>query len=46
MAAAKKNKRKTYPKQPKCLSFLLGKSCHIAILDGKKNKRLNFISYE
>lgn len=43
-ALKKKNKEKDFPKRPKCLSFLLGKSCHTAVLDGKKNKRLNFIS--
>lgn len=39
----KKNKEKDFLKRFKCLFFLFGKSCYIVVLDGKKNKRLNFI---
>lgn len=39
-------KRKTYSKQTKYLPSLIDRNCRIAILDGKKNKRTHFISYE
>lgn len=38
LAALKKKNKDKDPEQPKCLSLLLGQSCHSAILDGKKNK--------
>lgn len=47
MAAFKmKNKEKDLLKVTQMLSFLLGKSCYISMLDGKKNERLNFTSYK
>lgn len=45
-ALKKKNKKKDLLKATQMFIFLAWQSCHIAIIYEKKNKRLNFISYE
>ena len=45
-ALKKKNKEKVLPKATQMFIFLTWQKLPIAILKGKKNKRLSFISYE
>lgn len=45
-ALKKKNKKKDLLKATQMFIFLAWQSCHTTIIYEKKNKRLNFISYE
>lgn len=45
-ALKKKNKKEDLLKATQMFIFLAWQSCHTAIIYEKKNKRLNFISYE